>query len=321
VATEIGTATDHYDLYNKLYDFLTANTELVAANQQWTEVWSHADRVNPVVEPGTPSQFMLKAPGLAGNDNVYISFSLHDDQTADVQGFYMRAHDAPLDSSTVWDNHINTSPYVYTPMFSNQMPYWFVANGRRFVAVWKCSTIYEACSAGLFLPFSTPAGYPYPVYIGGSSETTIRFSEDRYTHTHFVDPGPRGKTADDATSNSTGGRSLVARSPSGTWPRFDNGQNTWGACTYPYASADITSSNFLHKSRELLGGGYLLTPITLTMNLGYDRGAMGALEGVYHVAGWAQAAENILTVGGVDHLVVQNAYRTDLEAYWALALQ
>ena len=32
------------------------------------------------------------------------------------------------------------------------------------------------------------------------------------------------------------------------------------------------------------------------------------------------AAENLITVGGVDHLVVQNVYRTSVRDYWALRL-
>jgi hypothetical protein len=44
------------------------------------------------------------------------------------------------------------------------------------------------------------------------------------------------------------------------------------------------------------------------------------LEGVYHVSGFNNAAENLITGGGVDHLVVQNVYRTSVRDYWALRL-
>ena len=35
---------------------------------------------------------------------------------------------------------------------------------------------------------------------------------------------------------------------------------------------------------------------------------------------FANAAENLITVGGLDHLVVQNVYRSDFGDYWAMSL-
>ena len=40
----------------------------------------------------------------------------------------------------------------------------------------------------------------------------------------------------------------------------------------------------------------------------------------YAVPGYANAAENIINVGGVDHLVVQDVFRTGYSDYWALKL-
>ena len=40
MAVEIGSATDHEDLFNKLYTFLTSHADLVNAGQQWERVAS-----------------------------------------------------------------------------------------------------------------------------------------------------------------------------------------------------------------------------------------------------------------------------------------
>ena len=47
---------------------------------------------------------------------------------------------------------------------------------------------------------------------------------------------------------------------------------------------------------------------------------LGEMEGCYCVPGYANAVENIINVGGVDHLVVQDVFRTGYSDYWALKL-
>ena len=51
-----------------------------------------------------------------------------------------------------------------------------------------------------------------------------------------------------------------------------------------------------------------------------DHDLFGELDGCYHISGFNNAVENIITVDGVDHLVVQNVHRTGVEDYWALRL-
>jgi len=321
MAYEKGTASGYVDFYNKLYSFLTSNADLVAADQHWSLAWGTAPPLS-----GTPSgqetDLVLRGPGLAGNDAVFVAMRLFRDADDDVHGIYMRSCDSVLPSAAAYDEHVNASSWVWTPLFDDTMTYWFIANGRRFIAVAKLSTVYEAMYGGLFKPFSPPSGYPYPVCVGGSSATFLRYSIADYRHTHFVDPGPRDGTADDASStNSTGGESLIVREPGGAWQKFTNLDGQGTGKTYPWATANFTSDNFLERCTPLLGGGYLLTPVTLTIDVDSVRGALGVLDGVYHVAGYGNAAENIITLNGQDYLVVQNVYRTDLEGYWALKLE
>lgn len=47
---------------------------------------------------------------------------------------------------------------------------------------------------------------------------------------------------------------------------------------------------------------------------------LGELDGMYSVPGYGNSVENIITANGVDHLVVQDVYRTGYSDYWALKL-
>ena len=66
------------------------------------------------------------------------------------------------------------------------------------------------------------------------------------------------------------------------------------------------------NTRECPDGSYPLLPFILA--------GLGEMEGCYCVPGYANAVENIISVGGVDHLVVQDVFRTGYSDYWALKL-
>ena len=66
------------------------------------------------------------------------------------------------------------------------------------------------------------------------------------------------------------------------------------------------------STRECPDGSYPLLPFVLA--------GLGEMDGCFAVPGYANAAENIVTVGGVNHLVVQDVFRTGYSDYWALRL-
>ena len=47
----------------------------------------------------------------------------------------------------------------------------------------------------------------------------------------------------------------------------------------------------------------------------------GDFEGVFYVSGQGNASENIVQIDGIDHLVVQSAFRSDVGNYAAFALE
>ncbi|MCE8012896.1 hypothetical protein [Billgrantia desiderata] len=324
MAVEIGTATDHVDLYNKLYQFLTGNAELVAAGQNWQRVWGNAPPyAADFAGAGQGSDIVLKGPGLAGLDEIYVGMRLEHDPAVDYFGIWFAGAQGIVPSATSFSAHVNSAPRMHMPVFDQTSPYWFVANGRRFVVVVKVSTTFVASYQGFFLPYATPSEYPYPMISSGCSRTARRWSDEAPSHTHFCMPGYIHRdgsttyTYENYTTASYNG-TVQVMSPSGEWVMFNNVNNEYRVFPWAQPAGGV---DFVGNQRSLFGGGHMLYPATLLSTGSRLRGTLGVFEGVYHVSGFGNAAENILTLGGVDHLVVQNMFRTGFTDYWALALQ
>ena len=354
MAVEIGTATDSLDLYNKLYNFLTADPALVGSSQQWARV-STVGPTPPFTSPGVAgdeaaADVMLKGPGLAGQDEVYVSMRLLSDTSINRQRVQLRGHFGVTDDQTTYFNHINTSDYKGFCVWDAPMAYWFVANGRRFMGVVKLGTVYEVFYAGLYLPFAYPTANPYPLMVGGTLYSGTEYvgpETTGYQHCAFADPQSGG------TFNAS---SLTAVGPAGTWTNFSNGSESltrWNeprTATFPYSAPayprsldgdtvvswtppnrsnmwELLLNSGIASHKPLLGGGYLLTPVTLAVSNYHsststqDAGVWGEMHGVFHVSGYNNIPENIIQEGGVDHLVVQNVYRTGATDYFAIRLE
>ncbi|HLP67779.1 MAG TPA: hypothetical protein VK181_09695 [Rhizobium sp.] len=331
MAYEIGTATDHADLWDKLISFLTTNEELVYDNQQWEVAWEAPTGA------ANPTDIVLKGPGLADADQIFVGLRRIDNVPNDASEIRMVGMTGVIPTADTYDTHVNTTPRpVRTFLRANPMNYWFVANGRRFMAVIKVSSVYEALYGGFFLPYGDPITYSYPLFIGGSAgfggnNAAVDWRSTAGDHANFPLSG--------YDSNSQGYEpSAWALSPSGDWLRCagtgnggTNGVNDANIYLAPrffgtgfQISEGITGSNYGYEEMkrrviEALGGGYCLTPITLVQQNPSDQ-TYGVLDGVYHAPGRGNSAENIITVDGLDHLVVQNTFRTSLGDFWAMQI-
>jgi hypothetical protein len=314
-----GTATSHTDLFAKLKTFLTTNATLVAAGQQWTTAWTDTDSTDVV---------------LKGPDNIYVGLRLTADSGAGTYALWLNGMTGLLSSATSITEHLNPSTPVAMYLDNQPMAYWFVASGRRFSVVVKISTVFEACYAGFFLPYAPPTTYPYPMFIGasrGALQTgTQNWRSTDDGHTHFV--SPYVSFYGNAINNDTPSWML---DPTGQWVRcWNNGGDPGNPKIFlgpeqfgdGLGSARTTDGNGVwgyDSIRQRMGpsfdGSFALMPITLTQQSPADQ-TYGILDGVYRVPGNANSSENIITASGVDHLVVQNCFRTGVGQYWALAL-
>lgn len=320
-----GTATDDQDLFAKLITFLTTDTDLVAAGEEWTEVWDHAS--------GDEDGIVLEGPGLSGTDQIYVGLRLNRNVPADEYNIEARGMTGFSASAVELEDHVNVSPDpAYSFVDSGTMTYWFIASGRHFVVITKITTVFEALYAGWFLPFGTPTEYPYPMFIGGSAGTYYSgdpdspssWRDDVSGHTQF--PWP---SADDSGPDYWGPMAFLL-DPAGNWITLSNTgsarEGTVGPVyTKGYKNFADNQANFLDayegflQMTECYGGDHMIWPMTLHETSPGSQ-TYGILDGCFKCQGVGMGAEDEITVGGVDHLVVQNTHRTDLFDYWCVEL-
>jgi len=331
MAFEIGTATSAADLYAKLQTFLKTNVDLVAATEEWTEVW------NGTTIGTNPTDVLLQGPGTSGTAEVLIGMRLFEDVPGDRYHIRISGATGILVGSDSYDAHVNSTPqHVYIPLDAGAMSYWFVANGSRFVIVVKISTVFEAAYAGLFLPYSDPIAYPYPLFIGGSAGNfDLENSPEDWRdatdgHTHFTNPQLK-------LNVSRFGSPAKMLDPAGLWTDGENYAYTDASSNmligplnhngfWEYEGENDAVNEYWYqprylygRMREAFGGDFPLWRMELTGQDGPTN--FGVLDGVTFCQQFQNSAENLITIGGVDHLVVQNVFRTGEFDYWALALE
>lgn len=291
-----GTATDYLDLLTKLKGHLTDSGTMGA--QAWTV---EADDTTSVAN----ERFLyLTGPGLAGTDAIHVNIRAFRSIGADYYNWQIRGS-VSFNPILAWALQPGTSPAANLLLWQSGMSYWLIANGRRFILIAKVSTTYQVLYAGFILPYATSAEMPYPLYIaGGAASGLIRWSAGTY----------RLGSPWDAPQNANWLRGF-----DGSWvniTNFDDRDDTTRIaradnCCWPWEEDYVLGQN--------LDGTYTLLPAVVhgTANAG---AVYGELEGVSFVTGFATAAEDVIEIGGDDHLVVQSAYRTDRRSYAAIKL-
>lgn len=301
MAYETGTATNYQDLLAKLITFLTTNSDLVTAGQEWSVLDTVAVTNGAVGD----LSHLLRGPGLSGTDEVHVRIYSQGFTAGDSFGFGCQGF-VSYNPSVHHGIQPGFSEYLGMALWNSTIPYWFIANGRRFIIVAKVSTVYTSLYAGFYLPYATPSEMPYPIIVAGSHEDAVahRWSVADHNVGGFFDP-------------SDGNAYL--RHNDGTWLPFANYINGNGGsrqtlsdhCIYPY---DIDL-----QLRENFDGSRPLIPCVLHSN--YSGGnAYGELDGVFFTSGFGLGSEDTITESGDTHLVVQSVYRTTRLSYAAIKL-
>lgn len=326
MAYETGTATSAADLYAKLISFLTTNADLVAAGQEWETVWEAPD-----VAPQNASDIVLRGPGLSGQDQVYVGLRLFQDVPLDSYAIECCAMTGILPAGATYKDHVNPSPKeVRCFLDGGTMTYWFTATGRRFVIVVKISTIFECLYAGLFLPYATPVAYPYPLFIGGSSGpsgygiSAVNWRSLSNNHISFMWGNWNG-----LTGSQTSEPTAWVLGPDAAWRRAaNNGTETpvrfgpeftlWeDGFSNRGSSYSLRPQDIMARMIDGYGGDRMLWPHQIVqVDPSYQ--IYGILDGCYRCQGVANAAENVITIDGVEHMVVQDTFRTAFNNYWAV---
>lgn len=326
MAWTTGSATDHVDLFNKIRDFLTTNTDLVNAGENWTQ------ELGPTGALTHGDQITLRGPGLTGSDNIYCGLETTEDSGADVYNIRFWGHAAFSDTQAPRDQALK-SPDQYVLLWNQPLTYWIIANGRRWMLVAKVSTVYSSAYCGFILPYAAPSEYPYPMVVAGMAPDNQRWSTVDERSRFMASPGYD---------------TMHLYYPDNVWRRVANyendqfnpdaahGDSTFNAAfVHPTRSYSVSNDfnsaqayrddSITYYMGKCFDGSYLLRDLTLISSAAHDRGPyhalMGVLDGTYWVSGRQNSAENMIEKDGVDHLVVQNLHRTGFRDYMAMRMQ
>jgi len=294
MAIATGTATSHTDLFAKLRAFLKLSTG--SGGPGWTE--RNYD--------GSGLQMLFVAPGLSGTEEIGVGLSLHSSVSDDAYnlGCWMyRAYNAAL----AYTNQPGSSVRMYHLLWNQPMTYWFIANGQRVIIVTKVSTVYTASYLGKILIRSLPGDYPQPYYVGTQSlSSNTRWSTPSFSHRNFWDPG------DAATILSAAGTWVPVRN---FLQSSSESQETTRVNIWPFSAGSVDGGYVVtdryRELRENLDGTYSPLPLEIMGgNALADEEIYGELDGAFAVTGFSAGSEDTASIGGEDHMFVQDIART-----------
>lgn len=356
MAVEIGTASDARDLLSKLEKFLTTNPDLVRDKQTWTAIrdtgaWDKVatlDEVNHLnrnLVDGWAYRVRFIGHGLDGEDTIVVPMSLYINELYKVSSlcaWYASPNDADKEIAKHFAKLNLIIPYTAIPLRHEQMPYWFVANGRRFIIVVKVREYYMSMYCGFMLQFGTDLENPYPMYLGGghnSSYARIIVDEDNEEYLGKIDYNYGGLHDPIANPDSyRQGRSFGAlfRNSSSCFCNTPDGNlammnmeyeelKSWipgrpylGGFLLPYS---YTSDRDVAYDRTL-EGKYLLSPIEIYVTPEFDNvgSTVGWLHGAYFVSGKDNAPEKELRIGNKRYLCFPSM-KNKLNGWFALLME
>lgn len=317
-----GAGEEGYDLLlTELRDFLTTNSTLVAANQNWTvdkeETISTYSMVGVSSQPSYTGDFRdiyMHGPGLAQQDNVYVNIRAYQSIPSSLYNWYIEGATS-FDTGDDWEeqagNNIMSYPCIF-PLVNSLIDYWFIANGRRFIVVCKISGDFYATYNGLFLPYGLPSEYPYPLFVSGGAQ----YPSDNYT---------ASANRNFYNIRLAGSQQANLRLTSSEWVQVSDDDYDAGtpgrAAVWPWYKEGVGQTGYNLVGN--LDGSYTLLPAVL-MTGQENASVLGDLDGVYYVPGTGQvdlAAEDTITIGGDTYLVIQNVAAADRTNFAAIKLE
>ncbi|MEO1902604.1 MAG: hypothetical protein ABGX87_12680 [Alcanivorax sp.] len=264
--------------------------------------------------------YYLRAPGLSGAEEIYLNIAAYKNVASDYFNWDCRGsigHQPAFEFA----GQPGVSPNANLLLWDSQIPYWLAVNGQRLILLAKVSTTYQLLHLGKILPYGTPSQFPYPVLVSATTDQA----------------GSRWSNSDtDCSSILNPGRGAFFYTTDGGWRRVMNrygvnGDGRWETGylevfpTHINGFGDMGEGNVQFDGPQihpLPDGSYQPIPLViLCRNSDYASvNQYGEVDGIFWVTGTANAAENLLPINGVDHLVIQNIYRTNWTEYGIVRL-
>jgi len=305
-----GTATDQNDLLSQLTNWLVG-----------TVGWTSLKQTLQTGAQGI-SSVSLQAPG-ASSGQVFLNFDTENNVAAAQYGIVIRGATA-FSPGLPAASQLNVSPAVYLNLWQNAMSWWAYANDRRVIIIVRCSTVYVSAYAGFFLPWGTPAQYPFPLVVAGDNAAPCVWSYSNSGRRMMCDPGATGS-----------GSSMWVRNPTGIWipghnqvasanndqvsgPMVYEAAQVWPWAVGVGSTQGARSSWAGFQEGEASGGGLdQMVPtrqqeifVWATMLLSSTESPFGTLDGVFCAPGASLSSETIVNAGGRTFRAFQNIART-----------
>lgn len=261
---------------------------------------------------------LVTGQGLAAADTIFVGMRIQENITSPYFNWKIQGAVA-FDDAATFDNQPSVSLQTFYVLDDGTIEYWIIATGRYFIVVTKLGTVYTSMMMGLFLPYGVPAEYGYPLVICGNiGSTPLHFTNTDSRFRGFWNPGENA---------------MYVRDPSGSWLEFENRTGTSPGSisnlknAWPYGGASNSKvQNFQPHVTAGIDGSYALTPVILAEyetpagEVGKNSNAYGELDGVFHISGENNTAENTITIGGDDYICFPDIFRIAFDSFVALRL-
>jgi hypothetical protein len=278
MAVATGTASNYRDLLDRLRTFLTTDAALVAAGQAWTQLrWD----VTAVTQ-----ELILRGPGLAGADQVFIGVRSSQDTVNDWFNWHLAGFTA-FEASAAWAAQPggSTGYNMALNLWNGAIPYTFVANGRRVIVAVRVNSVWFQAYLGLGLSLALPHQDPYPLVILGNSNAVSQRWSGVSSPRHGIVRNGLGWYG-----------SWVVAQYENIVPTDDGIYVAMPVCVFHASWAGSAVSRY--------EGQYFCE-----------------LDGMFFVPGLGVVSDDIVEIDGVDHLVVQRGTAAALTDYVAIRLE
>jgi hypothetical protein len=307
MAFTTGTATDHHDLMEQLKDYLVTEGWTV---QEW-------DLGATLLDPTT---LVVTGPGITGGQLVNVSVQSEADSPSNSYAWKVGGH-PDYDSGLDWGLQLNNSPIKYFLLWPNAMDYWFYVNDRRFIVVAKIGSYYMSMYAGFFLPYALPDEYPFPYFIGATTDSLLPYNYDNSGMRSFHDPGGNGaayliretlvwRSLTNSNDSNNDVDSYSGRDGAMTWPlRTPSAESTTNTLN------DITWS-WARLLRPLANGVMPMWQVHVLDSL--DGTMAGILDGVFMTGGFNRSPEQVVVYSAQDYRLFINVNRATPKHFYAI---
>jgi len=317
MAFTTGTVTGHDALLTVLRDFLTTDAGLIALNQNWTlekeetvTPYTHFQISSVTAMTGNFRDVYLRGPGLAGQDNVHVNIRQFESTSGGYRNWEIGGATG-FDGGLAYENQPGADfEQLDVPiaiLTSAAIQYWIVANGRRFMMVYKVEGDFFMMHAGLILPYGKPSEYPYPHLITGHTGTYTNTPATINIHNFY---------------RTVISYSAQLRRPSGTWLKIHyNSLSALNNNVWPYCLTEaVGNAIWLQQNPD---SSFTLLPIILfTTGDGFN--VYGEPQGLFYVGKRGVtdlASEDTITIGGDTYLVFQDVDDQADHAYCCMLLE